>query len=48
MHVHASCTVLGFSVHWLLQVIAKVRGYVDDMNAHPDSLAKGQRGPYSK
>eukprot|EP00882_Tetradesmus_deserticola_P002404 GHRQ01002563.1.p1 GENE.GHRQ01002563.1~~GHRQ01002563.1.p1 ORF type:complete len:440 (+),score=207.27 GHRQ01002563.1:231-1550(+) len=30
------------------EVIAKVRSYVDDINAHPDSLAKGQRGPYSR
>jgi hypothetical protein len=30
------------------QVIAKVRSYVDDINANPDMLAKGQRGPYSR
>jgi hypothetical protein len=31
-----------------LQVIAKVRSYVDDINAHPDSLVQGQHGPYSR
>jgi hypothetical protein len=29
-------------------VIAKVRSYVDDINANPDVLAQGQRGPYSR
>lgn len=30
------------------QVISKIRSYVDDINAQPNALAKGQRGPYSK
>jgi hypothetical protein len=30
------------------KVIAAVRGYVDDINANPDRLARGQRGPHSK
>lgn len=28
--------------------MSKIRGYVDDINANPDALARGQRGPYSK
>lgn len=31
-----------------LQVLAKLRSYVDDINANPDALAQGQRGPYSR
>lgn len=30
------------------QVIARVRGYVDELNAAPDALARGQRGPCSR
>lgn len=28
--------------------MAKLRSYVDDINADPNALAKGQRGPHSK
>eukprot|EP00878_Enallax_costatus_P036747 GHUV01041295.1.p1 GENE.GHUV01041295.1~~GHUV01041295.1.p1 ORF type:complete len:397 (+),score=107.15 GHUV01041295.1:486-1676(+) len=30
------------------QVMSKIRVYVDDINANPNALARGQRGPYSK
>ena len=30
------------------EVMAKVSSYVDDINADPDALARGQRGPHSK
>jgi hypothetical protein len=33
----------------VLQVMAKVRGYVDELNAQPDQLlCQGQRGPCSR
>lgn len=33
----------------MLQVMAKVRGYVDELNAQPDQLlCLGQRGPCSR
>jgi acetylornithine deacetylase len=28
--------------------MSKVRGYVEDLNANPDQLVQGQRGPCSK
>lgn len=30
------------------QVMSKIREYVTDINANPNALAHGQRGPYSK